>query len=60
VLYALTTPLLAFASAFSYGLELLGGLLLLVSTTWLATAAWKKSVRETASRSGQSSMISST
>jgi hypothetical protein len=60
VLYGLTTPLLAFAPAFSYGLELLGGLLLLVSSTWLATAAWRQTIRETSSRTGQSSMISST
>lgn len=59
VIYALTTPLLAFAPAFWYGFELLGGLLLLVSTTWLATAAWRQSAHEMASRTGQSSMISS-
>ena len=58
VLYALTTPLLAFAPAFSYALELLGGLLLLVSTTWLAAAAWRRTVRETSANAGQSSMIS--
>ena len=59
VWYALTTPLLAFAPAFSYVLELLGGLLLLVSTTWLARAAWRQTARETTSRTGQSSMIGS-
>ena len=60
VWYALTTPLLAFAPAFSYVLELLGGLLLLVSTTWLARAAWRQISRETTARTGQSSMIGST
>jgi hypothetical protein len=60
VLYALTTPLLAFAPAFSYVLELLGGLLLLVSTTWIALAAWRRSIRETSPTTDQSSMVGST
>jgi hypothetical protein len=57
VLYALTTPLLAFAPAFSYGLELLGGVLLLVSTTWIALEVWRQSARKTATDAGRRSMI---
>jgi hypothetical protein len=57
VLYGLTTPLLAFAPAFSYGLELLGGLLLLFSTGWIAVAVWREYARETTQQTDQSSMI---
>lgn len=57
VLYALTTPLLAFAPAFSYVLELLGGVLLLVSSAWIAVAVWRESAHETTAGASQSNMI---
>ena len=58
IIYALTTPLLAFAPAFSYILELLGGVLLLVSGTWIAVAVWRhQSASETTSRTGQPSLM---
>jgi hypothetical protein len=53
VLYALTTPLLAFAPAFSYTLELLGGLLLLVSSAWIAAAAWGQPAAEMYASTGK-------
>ena len=58
VLYALTTPLLAFAPAFSYALELLGGVLLLVSASWIAAVVWQRQpASETTSRTGQPSVM---
>ena len=57
VMYSLTTPLLAFAPAFSYPLEFLGGLLLLASTTGIAAASWRYAVRKPVPDAGQSSMI---
>ena len=41
VLFAIHTPLLAFAAAFSYPLELAGGLSLLISGIWLALGMWQ-------------------
>lgn len=55
---SLTTPLLAFAPAFSYILELLGGVLLLVSGTWIVVVVWRhQPASETTSRTGQPSRM---
>ena len=43
LLFFLSIPLLAFAPAFSYPLELLGGLLALVSGAWIVLGAWRGS-----------------
>jgi hypothetical protein len=41
LLFAIHTPLLAFASAFSYPLELLGGVCLLATALWVAPYMWR-------------------
>ena len=46
ILFAIHTPLLAFASAFSYPLELLGGLALLACALWLAPAMLRPAARD--------------
>jgi hypothetical protein len=46
LLFAVHTPLLAFASAFSYPLELLGGITLLGSALWLAPHLCRAAARQ--------------
>jgi len=50
ILFAVHTPLLAFASPFSYPLELLGGVTLLASGLWLAPYMWRSAARPSAAR----------